>query len=93
MRRRAITFRTASKVPGFTSWLRQHRWLPDARYRKGLLAHNGNGAVGWLIPQPWVVDEKGDAVRLDDVIGGRWVVVHLGPESIGRSWRAAGVRL
>ena len=28
-------FRTASKVPGFTAWLRQHRWLPDARYRKG----------------------------------------------------------
>ena len=60
-------------MPGFTAWLRQHRWLPDAHYRKGLLAHNGNGAVGWLIPQPWVVEEKGDAVRLDDVIGGRWV--------------------
>ena len=84
-------FRTASKVPGFTAWLRQHRWLPDARYRKGLLAHNGNGAVGWLIPQPWVVDEKGDAVRLDDVIGGRWVVLHLGPESDFQQWRAAGV--
>ena len=84
-------FRTASKVPGFTAWLRQHRWLPDARYRKGLLAHNGNGAVGWLIPQPWVVEEKGDAVRLDDVIGGRWVVLHLGPESDWQKWRAAGV--
>ena len=84
-------FRTASKVPGFTSWLRQHRWLPDAHYRKGLLAHNGNGAVGWLIPQPWVVEEKGDAVRLDEVIGGRWAVLHLGPESDFQQWRAAGV--
>ncbi len=84
-------FRTASKVPGFTSWLRQNRWLPDAHYRKGLLAHNGNGAVGWLIPQPWVIDEKGDVVRLDDVIGGRWVVVHLGPASDCQAWRAAGV--
>ena len=45
----------------------------------GLLAHNGNGAVGWLIPQPWVVDEKGDTVRLDDVVGGRWTVLHPGP--------------
>jgi 3-(3-hydroxy-phenyl)propionate hydroxylase len=84
-------FRTASKVPGFTTWLRQNRWLPDAHYPKGLLAHNGNGAVGWLIPQPWVIDEKGDAVRLDDVIGGRWVVVHLGPASDCQAWRAAGV--
>ena len=31
-------FRSASKVPGFTTWLRQHRWLPDARYHKGLVA-------------------------------------------------------
>ena len=84
-------FRTASKVPGFSTWLRQNRWLPDAHYPKGLLAHNGNRAVGWLIPQPWVIDEKGDAVRLDDVIGGRWVVAHLGPESDGQAWRAAGV--
>ncbi|HME48581.1 MAG TPA: FAD-binding monooxygenase, partial [Mycobacterium sp.] len=32
-----------------------------------------------------------DAVRLDDVIGGRWVVAHLGPASDGQAWRAAGV--
>lgn len=84
-------YRTVSKVPGFTSWLRQHRWLPDARYHKGLLAHNGNGSVGCLIPQPWVVDEKGDAVRFDDVIGGQWAVLHLGPAPALDSWRAAGV--
>lgn len=84
-------FRAASRVPGFTSWLRQHRWLPHARYRTGLLAQNGNGAVGWLIPQPWVLEEKGDAVRLDDVIGGRWTVLHLGAASDLPRWRDAGV--
>ena len=84
-------FRTASKVPGFTAWLRQHRWIPDAHYRKGLLAHNGNGAVGWLIPQPWVVDEKGDSMRLDDVVGGRWTVLHTGPATDFSAWRTAGV--
>ena len=52
-------FRTASRVPYFLTWLRDHRWIPDARYRDGLVAKNGNGAVGWLIPQPWVIDEKG----------------------------------
>jgi 3-(3-hydroxy-phenyl)propionate hydroxylase len=84
-------FRTASKVPYFSAWLRNHRWLPPARYRSGLLAHNGNPAVGWLIPQPWVVDEKGETVRLDDVIGGRWVVLNRAPASDSDAWRAAGV--
>ena len=84
-------FRTASKVPYFTTWLRDHRWLPDACYREGLLAHNGNHAVGWQIPQPWVVDEKGETVRLDDIIGGRWVVLHTGPSSDWPDWRAVGV--
>ncbi len=84
-------FRTASKVPYFSAWLRDHRWLPDARYHEGLLARNGNGAVGWLIPQPWVTDEKGDRVRLDDVVGGRWTILHTGPDAPWAAWRSAGV--
>ena len=56
-----------------------------------MLARNGNGAVGWLIPQPWVVDEKGDTVRFDDVIGGRWTVLHIGPAAPWQAWRSAGV--
>ena len=84
-------FRTAGKVPGFTTWLRKTRWLPPARYHAGLLAKNGNSAAGWLIPQPWVVDEKGDRVRLDDVIGRRWTVLHTGAEATVQSWRSAGV--
>ena len=84
-------FRTASKVPYFLTWLRDHRWIPDARYQEGLVARNGNGAAGWLIPQPWVVDEKGDNVRLDDVVGGRWVVLYSGEPGNCEAWRAAGV--
>lgn len=83
--------RTATKIPGFTSWLRNHRWLPDARYRAGLLARNGNPATGWLIPQPWVIDEKGDHVRFDDVIGGRWTVLYTGLERSWPQWQSAGV--
>ena len=74
-------------MPEFTL-LRSTSGFP-ARYRAGLRARNGKGAVGWQIPQPWVTDEKGDAVRLDDVIGGRWGVVHR--PSSERDWRAAGV--
>lgn len=84
-------FRTASKVPYFNDWLRDHRWLPDARYRSGLLRHNDNPATGWLVPQPWVIDEKGDQVRLDDIVGGKWTILHTGPEAPWPAWRAAGV--
>ncbi|UXA20644.1 bifunctional 3-(3-hydroxy-phenyl)propionate/3-hydroxycinnamic acid hydroxylase [Mycobacterium sp. SMC-4] len=84
-------FRTLTKVPYTLTWLRNHRWIPDARYTDGFVAKNGNGATGWLIPQPWVVDEKGDTVHLDDIVGGRWTVLHLGPPSDFRAWRSAGV--
>ncbi|WP_420108257.1 FAD-dependent monooxygenase, partial [Mycolicibacter arupensis] len=83
-------FRTLSRVPYFTTWLRDHRWLPDARYRSGLLASNGNPAVGWLIPQPWMLDEHGDRTRLDDAIGTGWAVLHTGEVS-PQDWRSAGV--
>ncbi|KRE27618.1 FAD-binding monooxygenase [Mycobacterium sp. Soil538] len=85
------TLRAASRLPHFTTWLRRHRWLPDARYRSGLMAHNGIPATGWLIPQPWVTDEQGHRVRLDDVLGGRWTILHTGPELPWPQWRAAGV--
>ncbi len=82
--------RTATKVPAFTAWLRNNRWLPDAHYPRGLIAANGNAAAGWLIPQPWVTDENGDTVRFDDVTGGRWVVLHNGPGD-WQPWQSAGV--
>lgn len=86
-------FRAATRIPYFTTWLREHRWLPDARYRDGLLAPNGNRAVGWLLPQPWVVDENGKVARLDDMIGGRWTVLHTGPVSRWEAWRPAGASI
>lgn len=85
------TLRAASKLPHFTAWLREHRWLPDARYRCGLLVHNGNDAAGRLMPQPWVTDENGERVRLDDVLDGKWTILHTGPEQPWQYWRAAGV--
>lgn len=84
-------FRTASRLPYFLTWLRNHRWLPDAHYGDGFVANNGNGATGWLIPQPSVMDEKGDTVRLDDVLGGRWNVLHVGSPPDVSAWRSAGV--
>lgn len=89
LRRRV--FRAASRLPGFETWLREHRWLPPAHYEVGLLVKNGNAATGWLIPQPWVLDGKGERVRFDAVVGGRWTVLHITPDSPVPSWRRAGV--
>ncbi|WP_059021148.1 bifunctional 3-(3-hydroxy-phenyl)propionate/3-hydroxycinnamic acid hydroxylase [Mycobacterium sp. M26] len=88
---RRHVFRTANKLPGFSTWLRNHRWLPPAHYSAGLLARNGNPAVGWLIPQPWVIDDSRDRVRFDNVVGGTWTVLHTGPDVAAPQWRSAGV--
>ena len=66
-------FRTASKLPYFTAWLLQHRWLPDARYRDGLLARNSNPAVGWLIPNHGSSTKRvtGCGSTMSSAVGGR----------------------
>ncbi|WP_111512051.1 bifunctional 3-(3-hydroxy-phenyl)propionate/3-hydroxycinnamic acid hydroxylase [Mycobacterium kyogaense] len=89
-RLRDTLFRTVGRIPYVTTWLREHRWLPDARYRTGLLAGNGNPAVGWQIPQPWVIDGNGDRVRLDDALGA-WTVLHVGTPARWQQWRAVAV--
>ena len=49
-------------------------WIPNARYTRGFLAAGSHRAVGWQIPQPWVTDDTGARVRLDDVLGGQWSI-------------------
>lgn len=88
---RQRAFRTAGKIPGFATWLRNNRWLPPAHYRSGLLHHNGNTAVGWLLPQPWVIDGKGHHVRFDDALGDDWAVLYTGPEPPAGAWGRLGV--
>jgi 3-(3-hydroxy-phenyl)propionate hydroxylase len=86
-------FRAISKVPGAMARGQKFWWIPDARYRTGYLDRRGQSAVGWQIPQPWVVDPSGASVRLDDALGGQWSVLTLGPNfpSGAFNWTAAGV--
>ncbi|MFJ9371390.1 bifunctional 3-(3-hydroxy-phenyl)propionate/3-hydroxycinnamic acid hydroxylase [Nocardia sp. NPDC101769] len=87
-------FRIAMRVPGVPEWLRDHRWIPDAFHPHGLLATPTaikSTAAGWLIPQPWVLDAKGNRERLDDVLGARWTILHLGTADSWPGWRNAGV--
>ncbi|MCA1004840.1 bifunctional 3-(3-hydroxy-phenyl)propionate/3-hydroxycinnamic acid hydroxylase [Rhodococcus hoagii] len=91
---RNFAFRIGMRSRRFPALLLKTRWIPDAFTADGLLAPVGRqgrpAAVGWLIPQPWVLDAKGVRGRLDDVLGGRWALLQL--DSVDSSaWSAAGV--
>lgn len=86
------SLRALTKLPGVLRGGQKLYWIPDARYRDGLFARTGNPAVGRQIPQPWVVDDTGATVRLDDVFAGRWVVLHTGDAPVGvQAWTDLGV--
>jgi 3-(3-hydroxy-phenyl)propionate hydroxylase len=79
--------RVVSRMPAVSARLEKLTWLPDARYAEGFLAAVRHRAVGWQIPQPWVTDADGAPVRLDDVLGGRWAILHVGPPpTSARGW-------
>ncbi|CRZ15395.1 bifunctional 3-(3-hydroxy-phenyl)propionate/3-hydroxycinnamic acid hydroxylase [Mycolicibacterium neworleansense] len=73
------TLRALTKLPGVLRGGQKLYWIPDARYGAGLFTRNGNRAVGWQIPQPWVTDDTDATRRLDDVVAGRWALLHIGP--------------
>lgn len=94
--------RAITKIPAVISGGQKMFWIPDARYDAGLFATPPTGparrlrtrhAVGWQIPQPWVMRAAdGEVVRLDDILGRQWVVLHRGKAVAGtQSWAALGV--
>jgi 3-(3-hydroxy-phenyl)propionate hydroxylase len=89
--------RALTKLPGALAHGQKRWWIPDAHYDTGFFADSGHAAVGWLIPQPWVIDDKGDTARFDDVLDGNWAVVHTGVLPTGaHAWadaRAMVIRL
>lgn len=87
---RNFLFNTLTKVPGVGVGAQRFYWIPDARYRSGFFAagphrhRRRRSAVGWQLPQPWVIDKAtGAATRLDDVIDQRWAVLHVGTMPAG----------
>jgi 3-(3-hydroxy-phenyl)propionate hydroxylase len=84
--------RALTRLPGVDERLQKITWIPAARYREGFFAAGGHRAVGWQIPQPWVKDANGAQVRLDDVLGGRWAIVHIGqPPRGSQAWATLDV--
>lgn len=86
------TLRTVMRLPGVDRGSQKLLWIPPARYRDGFFAAGRHRAVGWQIPQPWVSDAAGTRVRLDDVMSGRWVVLHTGAPPVGATaWTELGL--
>lgn len=84
--------RALTRLPGLDTRVQRLTWIPDARYREGFFAAATHRAVGWQIPQPWVTDATGATVRLDDVLGGRWTILHVGEFPAGaHAWAELGV--
>jgi len=75
---RNMVCKFAMRIPPVGAYMRELKWFPKAHYAKGFLAPSPNKAVGHLPPQPWVFDESGVRVRLDDALGSRWVVLRIG---------------
>jgi 3-(3-hydroxy-phenyl)propionate hydroxylase len=83
--------RALTRLRGLDARLQKLTWIPDARYQEGFTA-GGHRAAGWQIPQPWVTDAKGADVRLDDVLGGQWTVLHIGAPPPGtQAWTKLGL--
>jgi 3-(3-hydroxy-phenyl)propionate hydroxylase len=84
--------RALLRLPGASAVVLKLSWIPDARYEAGFFA-KGRSAVGWQIPQPWVSSDTGATIRLDDLLGGRWAVLHIGAPPAGtQAWAASGAR-
>ncbi|WP_316575027.1 bifunctional 3-(3-hydroxy-phenyl)propionate/3-hydroxycinnamic acid hydroxylase [Nocardia canadensis] len=80
--RSAATIRDATggalvRIPPFRERVRQGRWRPPARYRRGLLlgSTSSRSSVGRLFPQPLVRTFSGTQHRLDDIAGSGWRII------------------
>lgn len=96
-RRRAVTrvrdsvMPVLNRVPGVSDWLQDSHWIPVAHYADGLQARPRTKASGHQIPQPWVMGPDGERVRLDDVLGGRWLLLHAHTATPQPRWDVPGL--
>lgn len=96
-RRRAVTrvrdgvMPVLNRVAGFSAWLQDSNWIPVAHYADGFQARPRTKACGRQIPQPWVTGPDGERVRLDDLLAGRWLLLHGGLPVPQPAWDRLGV--
>jgi 3-(3-hydroxy-phenyl)propionate hydroxylase len=79
--------RALTRLPGVTIAVIKLAWIPNARYEQGFFAAGRHRAARCQIPQPWVTAANGATVRLDDVLGGQWNILHIGaPPPDAQAW-------
>lgn len=88
---RNLLLRTLNRLPSFGNWLQDSNWIPVARYHTGLQDPSRAPASGRQIPQPWVAGPDGVRVRLDDALGGRWVLLHARSATPQPTWDRLGI--
>jgi 3-(3-hydroxy-phenyl)propionate hydroxylase len=82
-------FRGLGRLDRLNRALQAASWIPACRYRDGFFrTSEGTTAPGRKIPQPWVLDESGTRVRLDDALGAGWSLLHFAPVP-DPAWQAA----
>jgi 3-(3-hydroxy-phenyl)propionate hydroxylase len=96
-RRKALAFlrnhllRNLTRLPGVLEAAQKLIWIPAAHYPDGFFAGERHAAVGWQLPQPRVTDATGEKLRLDDALGPRWTVLHIGAAPVGAErWEQLG---
>lgn len=88
---RNAVMRAVPRIPRLPAKLHATMWIPDAHYRDGYLGGT-HPALGWQLPQPWLIDEKGGGVRLDDALRGEWTLLHTGAATAGlQAWKTMGI--
>ncbi|MBK3566298.1 bifunctional 3-(3-hydroxy-phenyl)propionate/3-hydroxycinnamic acid hydroxylase [Streptomyces sp. MBT62] len=88
---RNTALRCLNRIPGFSNWLQDSNWIPVAQYAEGFQARPRAKASGHQIPQPWVTGPDGERVRLDDVLGSRWLLLHAHSAVPQPAWDRLGV--
>ncbi|OKJ73097.1 bifunctional 3-(3-hydroxy-phenyl)propionate/3-hydroxycinnamic acid hydroxylase [Streptomyces sp. CB02460] len=88
---RDTALRALDRIPGFSDWMQDSNWIPMAHYAAGLQARPRTKATGRQVPQPWVAGPDGERVRLDDALGGRWLLLHRGLPTAQPAWERLGV--
>lgn len=84
--------RMVTWVPAARAASQRLMWVPEARYAEGFFSESRHRAVGWQIPQPWITASDGGSMRLDDLLGGGWAILHTGQLPPGAdAWRELGV--